>query len=136
MILSKKWSKHKVKSYIFCINLLLRGKLQKTRNQGCKQRKVSLFNFCNIFNLIFQNAENSKNPLFINLKLTYFPIMNNSGKFKEISSTSFYYIIPPNKTNSGLAKSLDYFRKNPNRGVEDMEFAGVLKKGQKIPGLK
>ena len=28
-------------------------------------------------------------------KSVYFPIMNNSGKFKEILSTSFYCIIPP-----------------------------------------
>ena len=31
---------------------------------------------------------------FLNLIFTYVPIMNNSGKFKEISSTSFYCIIP------------------------------------------
>ena len=33
--------------------------------------------------------------LFLNLIFTYFFIMNNSVKLKEISSTSFYYIIPP-----------------------------------------
>ena len=34
-------------------------------------------------------------PWFLNLIFTYFPIMNNWGKFVEISSVSFYCIIPP-----------------------------------------
>ena len=33
--------------------------------------------------------------LFLNLIFTYFPLTSNSGKFKEISSTIFYCIIPP-----------------------------------------
>ena len=34
-------------------------------------------------------------PLFLNLIFTYFPVMKNSGKLKEISSASFYCIINP-----------------------------------------
>ena len=34
-------------------------------------------------------------PLFLKLIFTYFPIMTNSGKLEEISSTSCYCIIPP-----------------------------------------
>ena len=34
-------------------------------------------------------------PLFLNLILTCFPIMNNWGKFKDILLTSFYCITPP-----------------------------------------
>ena len=60
--------------------------------------------------------------------------MNNSGKFKEISSTSFYYIITPNKTNLGLAKSLDYFRKNPNRGSKTWNLQEYWRKGKKFQG--
>ena len=48
--------------------------------------------------LIYWSLELKKQhgvPLYINLIFTYFPIMNNSGKFKEISWTSFCYIIPP-----------------------------------------
>ena len=50
--------------------------------------------------LIFWPPELRKyygDPLFLRLVFTYFPIMNNSWKFKEISSTSFYCIIPPER---------------------------------------
>ena len=33
-------------------------------------------------------------PLFLNLIFTYFLLMNNSGKFKELSLTSFYWALP------------------------------------------
>ena len=51
MILLKKWGKHKVKSYIYCVNQFLREKRHKKWNQECKQKLSLLFNFCNIFYL-------------------------------------------------------------------------------------
>ena len=53
---------------------------------------------CSIFVilLIFTPPELRKwygDPLFLNLIFKYFPKINNSGKFKEVSSTSFYCII-------------------------------------------
>ena len=46
---------------------------------------------------IFWSLELKKkhsDPQFLNLISTYFPIKNNSRKFKEIASTIFYCIIP------------------------------------------
>ena len=53
----------------------------------CARNANSLI--CSIFVifLIFRPLELRKYgaPLFLNLNFTYFPIMSNSGKFKEIS---------------------------------------------------
>ena len=96
MIFFKKSVKNKMKSYIYYPNQLLREKLHKKWNQECKQKQSHFFNFCNIFDLLTSRTQKiAWWPLFLNLIFTYFSIMNNSGKFKEISSTSFYCIIPP-----------------------------------------
>ena len=49
-------------------------------------------------------------PLFLNLIFTYFLIMNNSGKFKEISSTSFYCIISPLNSRMASVNSRTFSR--------------------------
>ena len=36
MILFKNWAKHKVKSYIYCVNQFLREERHKKSNQECK----------------------------------------------------------------------------------------------------
>ena len=40
MILFNKQAKHKVKSYIYCVNQFLRKKRHKKWNQECKQKTV------------------------------------------------------------------------------------------------
>ena len=57
MILFKKWAKHKVKSYIYCVNQFLREKRHKKWNQECKQKQSLLFNFCNIFDLLTSRTQ-------------------------------------------------------------------------------
>ena len=57
MILLKKWAKHKVKSYIYCVNQFLREKRHKKWNQECKQKQSLLFNFCNIFDLLTSRTQ-------------------------------------------------------------------------------
>ena len=57
MILFKKWAKHKVKSYIYCVNQFLREKRHKKWNQECKQKQSLLFNFCNIFDLLTSRSQ-------------------------------------------------------------------------------
>ena len=52
MILLKKWAKHKVKSYIYCVNQFLRKKRHEKWNQECKQKQSLLYNFCDIFDLL------------------------------------------------------------------------------------
>ena len=60
-----------------------------------------LFHFCSIFDLLTSRTEvfpivvRYGDPLFLNSIIKYCPIMNNLGKFKEISSARFYCIIPP-----------------------------------------
>ena len=54
----KEWAKHKVKSYIYCVNQFLREKRHKKWNQECKQKQSLLFNFCNIFGLLTSRTEN------------------------------------------------------------------------------
>ena len=49
MILFKKWDKHKIKSYIYCVNQFLREKRHKKWSQE--------FNFCNIFDLLISRTE-------------------------------------------------------------------------------
>ena len=49
MILFKKWAKHEVKSYIYCVGQFLREKRHKKWNQECKQEQSFLFNFCDYF---------------------------------------------------------------------------------------
>ena len=96
MILFKKWVKYKVKSYIYYVNQFLPKKRHKKWNQELNKNSL----FCSIYaiSFIFWPLELRKkhgDPLFLNLIFTYFPLMNNSGNFKEISSTSFYCIVPP-----------------------------------------
>ena len=91
MILSKKWANHKVESCIYCVNQFLREKCHKRWNQKYKQKQCLLFNF---YILIFWPLELRKydvEPLFLKLIFTYFSVINNSGKFKEISWTRFYW---------------------------------------------
>ena len=57
MILFKKWAKHKVKSYIYCVNQFLREKRMKKWNQECKQKQSILFNFCDIFDLLTSRTQ-------------------------------------------------------------------------------
>ena len=79
MILFKKWAKHKVKSYIYCVNQFLREKRHKKWNQERKEKQSLLFNFCNIFDLLTSRTQKiAWWPLFLNLIFTYFPKTNNS----------------------------------------------------------
>ena len=57
MILFKKWAKHKVKSYIYCVNQFLHEKRHKKWSQECKQKQSLLFSFCNIFDLLISRTE-------------------------------------------------------------------------------
>ena len=57
MILFKKWTKHKVKLYIYCVNQFLRGKRHKKWKQECKQKQSLLFNFCDIFDRLVSRTE-------------------------------------------------------------------------------
>ena len=68
----------------------MREKRHKKWNQEYKQKQSLLFSLYYSFDLLTSRTE----PLFLDLVFTYFPIMNNSGKFKEISSTNFCCIIP------------------------------------------
>ena len=71
------------------------------RKQECKRKQYLLFNFCN-FDLLTSRTQVTilnttvikyhGDTLFLDLIFGYFSITNNSGKFKEISSTSFYCI--------------------------------------------
>ena len=45
------WAKHKVKSYICCVNKFLLEKRHEKWNQECKQKQSLLFSFSNIFDL-------------------------------------------------------------------------------------
>ena len=70
----------------------------KKRNQECKQKQSCMFNFCNVLDLLTsrtQKIASDPPPHFLNLIFTYFPKMSKLEKLKEISSTSFYCIIPP-----------------------------------------
>ena len=58
MILFKIWAKHKVKSYIYCVNQFLREKHHKKWNRECKQKHSLLFSFCNIFYLSTCRTQN------------------------------------------------------------------------------
>ena len=93
MILFKKWAKHKVKLYIYWVNQFLREKRHKKWRQECKQKQSLLFSVCNIFDLLISRTEKIAwwLPAFKS-HFTYFPIMNNSVKFKEISWTSLCFI--------------------------------------------
>ena len=57
MILFKKSAKHKVKSYIYCVNQVLREKRHTKLNQECKQKQSLLFNFCNSFDLLTSRTQ-------------------------------------------------------------------------------
>ena len=57
MILSKKWAKHKVKSYIYRVNQSLYEKRHKKWYQECKQKQPLLFQFCNIFDLFTSRTQ-------------------------------------------------------------------------------
>ena len=66
----------------------------KTNFLSCYFSPISAEIFANHFSKINWNPEYS-NLLFLNMIFTCFQIMNNSGKFREISWTSFYCNIPP-----------------------------------------
>ena len=57
MILFKKWAKHKVKSYIYCVNQFLPEKRHKKWKQECKQKQSFLFNVCDIFDLLTSRTQ-------------------------------------------------------------------------------
>ena len=67
-------------------------------------------------------------PLFLNLIFTYFLIMNNSGKFKEFSSTSFYCIIPPLNSRMASVNSRTFSRVTIKRACIQIETFHVLLK--------
>ena len=58
MILFKKWAKHKVKSYIYCVNQFLRKKRHKNETKNVNKNSL----FCSIFVifLIFRPLELKK----------------------------------------------------------------------------
>ena len=83
-------------SISFCPRKVIKNETKKLNKNGI---------VCSIFVifLIFWSLEFWKHYgdlLFLSLVFTYFPIMNNSWKLKEISSTSFYCIIPPERLQS------------------------------------
>ena len=82
MILFKKWAKHKVKSYIYCVNQLLSEKHHKKWGQECKQNQSLLFNFCNIFDLMISRTEKMawRPPVF----KPYFYIFFYNDKLRKI----------------------------------------------------
>ena len=55
MSLLKKWARHKIKSFIYCVNQFLCQKPHKKWNQECKQKHM--FNFCNIFDLLISRTQ-------------------------------------------------------------------------------
>ena len=57
MVLFKKWAKHKVKSYIYCVNQFLREKRHKKWNHDCKQKQYLLLTFCNILDLLSSRSQ-------------------------------------------------------------------------------
>ena len=58
MVLFKKWPKHKVYSYIHCVNQFLREKRHKKWNQDCKKKKQSfMFHFCNFYDLLTSRTQ-------------------------------------------------------------------------------
>ena len=57
MILFKNWAKHKVKPYIYYVNLFLRKKRHKKWKQEWKQKQSLLFNFCNIFYILTSKTQ-------------------------------------------------------------------------------
>ena len=81
----------------FCLRILaqIQQKVFKMKPR-IKQKQSLLFNFCNILDLLICRTEKIAwwTPVF-KPDFHIFPIMNNSGKFKEISWKSFYCIIPP-----------------------------------------
>ena len=90
MILCKKISQHKVKSYSYYVHQFLRKKCHKKWNHDCKQKQSLLLNLCNVFDILTSRTQKiGRWPLFLNLIFTDIPLINNQGKFKEISSTSF-----------------------------------------------
>ena len=68
-------------NHIYCVNQFLREK--RHTNETKNVNKKSLFCSFFVIFLIFWPLE-LKNPLFLNLIFTYFLLMNNSGRFKEI----------------------------------------------------
>ena len=60
----KKWAKHKVKSYIRCINQYLHEKHHEKWDHECKQRQFLLFNICNVFDLLTSRIENDDFYIF------------------------------------------------------------------------
>ena len=65
-------------------------------NQRMLKKEPHLLNLCNNLDLLTLELRKEHNDnLFLSLIFPQFPIMNNSGKFKEISSTSFFSITPP-----------------------------------------
>ena len=78
----KKWTKHKVKSYIYCVNHFLCEKRHNKWNHKCKQKQSLLFNFCNSFDLLYSGVE--KMAWWPHVFKTDFYIFSCNEKFKEI----------------------------------------------------
>ena len=88
MIFFKKSAKHKLKSYIYFVNQILRKKSRKEWNQECKQKLYPLFNFCNIFDLL--NSENIMvNPRFDTWFLHIFLSRITQGNSKKFHQQVF-----------------------------------------------
>ena len=84
MILFKKWARHKVKPYIYCVNQFFREKCHKKWNQECKRKQSLLFNFCNIFHLL--SSRTQKIAWWAPVFKTYFYIFSYN---EQLSSTIF-----------------------------------------------
>ena len=82
MILFKKWFKHKVKPYIYCVNQFLHEKCHKKWNQECKQKQSVLFNFCNMFYLLTSSTQ--KIPWWAPVFKPDFYIFSNNEKLQKI----------------------------------------------------
>ena len=64
--------------------------------------------FCSIFDILTSRTEKIARSLPVfKIYFAYFPIMNNSGKFKEILWISVYCIMPPEVKGISLVVYID-----------------------------
>ena len=59
MILFKKWAKHKVKSYIYCVNQFLREKRHKNETKNVNKSSLFCSNLEYFWSFDLENSENS-----------------------------------------------------------------------------
>ena len=108
MILFKTWAKHKVKSYIYCVNQFLPKKRHKNWSQECKQKQSLLFNFCNIFDLLISRTAKITwwSPIF----KPNFYIFSYNGQLRK-NSKNFMDKFLLYQTSLTLKNCLSYFDK-------------------------